>query len=133
MDINSQTLSALEDQRHLLQLLVWIGAAIAVAAFARLALAVYSTRRQMRSEGFSSIAAPLYMERRFDQLAQICRERIAAQPLDPNPHYYLGLCFFEQGQLGESAPHFERALELSPTWGPQVQPYLQRVRGANGA
>ena len=133
MDTNSQLLSALEDQRHLLQQLVWIGAAIAVAAFARLALAIYSTRHEMRRQGFDSIAGPAYMERRFDQLAQMCHERIAAHPLDPYPHYYLGLCLFDQGKLSESVPHLERALELSPTWRPQIQAYLRRVREASGA
>jgi len=131
METNSQILSELQAQTQLLRLIVWAGGAIAVALLVRLAMAAYSTWHQMRREGFSSIAGPAYMARRFDQLDQMCQERIAEHPSDPYPHFYLGLSLFEQGRLNESVPHFERAQELSPAWGPQIQAYLQRIREAN--
>jgi len=131
MDTNSQVLLELSIQRDLLQQLVWLGWVIAIAAVARVVIAALSTWNQRRREGFAFIAAPAYMERRFDQLTQMCHERLATQPSDPYPHFYLGLVLFEQGQLQESVPHFERALNLSPAWGPQIQPYLQRARDGN--
>lgn len=133
MDTESQVLAALNEQHRLLQQLVWIGIAIALAAFARLALAFFNSRRQIRQEGFGAFATPLYMERRFDEVLDLCRERLAAHPSDPYPHWFMGLVHFDQGQLQEAAPHFERALVLAPSWGPQIRPYLRRIRETNVA
>jgi Flp pilus assembly protein TadD len=133
MDTESQILGALNEQQHLLQQLVWIGITIALAALARLAIAIAVTRRQFRQEGFTALATPLYMERRYDDILAMCRKRLVSTPSDPSPHWFMGLVHFDQGRLQEATPHFERALELAPTWGPQVRAYLRRIRDATDA
>lgn len=133
MDTESQILTALAEQQRLLQQLVWIGVVIALVAVARLAMAAFATKRQLRQEGFSALAAPLYMKQRFEELWELCRERVASHPSDPSAHWFMGLVRFEQGRFEEAVPHFERAQELAPTWGPQVEAYLSRIRTRNVA
>jgi cytochrome c-type biogenesis protein CcmH/NrfG len=133
MDTESQILAALAEQQRLLQQLVWIGAVIALAAVARLVMTFFANRRQLRQEGFSALASPLYMERRFEELWELCRERVASHPSEPSAHWFMGLVRFEQARFEEAVPHFERAQELAPTWGPQVEAYLQRIRQRNVA
>jgi tetratricopeptide (TPR) repeat protein len=68
--------------------------------------------------------------KKIDALIARCNEVLVEKPLSRTGHYYLGLAFYHSGDASNCRKQLEEALQIDPTWKAAIEPYLQKIEGA---
>jgi TolB-like protein len=66
-----------------------------------------------------------------DEALRLANSLLAADPLNPRGHFWLGYSLYQSGHLTDAAKSFEDALQISPTYA-DAQYYLTLARLAQG-
>jgi len=79
---------------------------------------------------FQAQASVLLAEAQYDQLKQICSERLERSPGDASAYYYLGICHFRCREYVEAKRRFDALVKLDATWKKVAASHLEEIEVA---
>src|SRR4051812_49025073 len=56
----------------------------------------------------------LLSKRDFSQAESLIRVRLKQEPTNPDVHYFLGIMYYFQGQVGQTVENLKKALSIDP-------------------
>ncbi len=69
----------------------------------------------------------LYLQGKFDALAEKANLRITSHPYDDFGYFYLGLTYYQQEEWLAAQGNLNKAVSLDPGWSDRVSPYLEEI------
>jgi hypothetical protein len=108
---------------------------LCLAAFAMTWLVMM--RRQMKVavkmqdiKQFQAQASVLLAEARYEELKQLCDERLRSSPGDATGYYYLGMAHFRCHEYVDAKRRFDALVKLDATWKKVATSHLESIEVA---